>query len=204
MNRDTLENALKIQQPEGWVSSMSSAGLVRPGKRPAGLPGEGRVAAVMLILFGDEPNLVMTRRPETLKHHPGQISFPGGRVEDGETLEQAALREVEEEIGVPGQQVEVLGSLQPHYVPPSDFTVTPFVGWMNQQPEFVLQQEEVAELITVRLSHFMDTSVRKFSDVDNDPVERAVPWFALRDLQIWGASAMFLDDLIQRIERCHD
>ncbi len=183
---------------------MSSAGLVRPRRRPEGLPGSGRIAAVMLLFFGGELNFVLTKRPETLKHHPGQISFPGGRVEAGETLQQAAVREVEEEIGVSADQIEVLGSLQPFYVPPSDFTVTPFVGWLDRRPEFVPQAEEVAELIVAPLEHFTNPAVRRRSDVDNDPVDREVPWFAYRDLQIWGASAIFLDDLIQRMQRCHD
>ena len=172
------------------------------------MAGKGRVAAVMMLFFPEESGefcFVLTRRPDTLKHHPGQISFPGGRVEDGETLQQAALREVDEEIGVRADKIEVLGSLEPFYVPPSDFTVTPFVGWCSDKPEFILQSEEVAELIVAPLEHFMDPATRRFSDVDSDPQDdRSVPWFAFEDLQIWGASAMFLDDLIQRIERCHD
>jgi 8-oxo-dGTP pyrophosphatase MutT (NUDIX family) len=204
IDRSLIEKALAWNHPKNWVSSMSSASLRRPRKRPADLAGKERRAAVMLLLFpgakNDELQTVLTRRPETLQHHPGQISLPGGRQEPGEPIQTTALREVEEEIGVNRSQITVLGTLTQIYVPPSDFTVTPFVGWADREPTFQLQEDEVAELIYAPLLPFMDSDNRNLSPVDNDTQNRDVPWFAVARKQIWGATAIIIDDLVQRIE----
>lgn len=204
MSRYLIEQAMACQRPEGWVSEMSSSKLVRPQMRPAELDGEGRKAAVMLLAFpgkNDHLCTVLTRRQDTLQHHPGQISLPGGSCDVGESIEQTALREVEEELGVDRDSIEVVGSLNQIYIPPSDFTVTPFVGWLTSEPTFTIQTEEVDQLIRVRLVDFFASSSRKFSSVDSDSKERDVPWFAVEDHQVWGATAMILDDFVQRLRR---
>ncbi len=205
MNRTQIVNALASGHPDGWVSEMTSARLVRPSARPKDLAGEERHAAVMLLIFptddGESLQTVLTRRKDTLQHHPGQISLPGGSLDDGETIEQTALREVEEEIGIDRDSIEVLGRLNSIYVPPSDFTVTPFVGWLPKEPSFELQASEVAELICVEISQFLDRSIRRISPVISDPRERNVPWFSVDGHQVWGATAVILDDFIHRVER---
>ena len=129
----------------------SSTKLHRPQTRPEHLEGDGRQAAVMLLIYasGNPSKLhtVLTRRKDDLQHHPGQISLPGGRRDQNETVEQTALREVEEEIGVERSEIEVFGELNTVYIPPSDFTVTPIVGWLAQQPTFAIQPEEVADCL---------------------------------------------------------
>lgn len=201
INLETIEKTLTYRHPHDWVSSMSSASLKRPRTRPAELSGIGRIAAVMLLMFPDaegQTQTVLTRRRDTLKHHPGQISLPGGRQEPGEPLAETAVREVEEEIGVAREQIQILGELNPLYVPPSDFTITPFVGWVDDEPTFRLQASEVAELIQVPIGHFCDPATRQFSAVDNDTQDREVPWFSSGGRQIWGATAIILDDFVQR------
>ena len=204
MNRTLIEKALAADHPDGWVSEMSSSKLVRPETRPAELEGEGRKASVMLLIFpagdGDSLHTVLTRRKDDLQDHPGQISFPGGGREKGETIEQTALREVEEEIGIDRESIELLGRLNSIYIPPSDFTVTPLVGWLSKEPSFVLQASEVAELICVELAQFFDRSIRKRSPVTTDPKTRDVPWFSIGKHQVWGATAIILDDFVHRIE----
>jgi 8-oxo-dGTP pyrophosphatase MutT (NUDIX family) len=204
MNRALIETALTLSHPIDWVSEMSSSKLIRPRMRPADLPGPGREATVMLLIYPQEDgelHTVLTRRPDDLQHHPGQVSLPGGRREPNEPFERTGLREVEEEIGIPQSAVSVLGTLNPIYVPPSDFTVTPMVGWLEAEPTFVLQVDEVAELIRVPLSLFFDRSIRRCSAVNNDKHERDVPWFAVEHHQVWGATAIILDDFVQRVER---
>jgi 8-oxo-dGTP pyrophosphatase MutT (NUDIX family) len=204
MNRSSIEKALVSVRPDGWVSEMSSSKLVRPETRPKELAGEGRQAAVMLLIYrgtnNDSLQTVLTRRKDDLQHHPGQISLPGGRHEKDETLEQTALREVEEEIGIDRNSIEILGTLNSIYVPPSDFTVTPFVGWLSEEPAFVLQADEVAELIRVPVNHFLDRSNRRNSSVTSDRKAREVPWFSVQQNQVWGATAIIIDDFIQRLE----
>ena len=168
------------------------------------LEGEGREAAVMLLIFpGQHGSLcsVLTRRQDSLQHHPGQVSLPGGGREQGESLEQTALRETEEELGVDRNSIEVLGTLNQIYIPPSDFTVTPFVGWLSSEPAFVIQTQEVAELIRFRLTSVMEKSAKRLSSVDSDTKDRDVPWFSIEDQQVWGATAMILDDFGQRLRK---
>jgi len=205
MNRRQIEAAIQNQQPDGWVSSMGSSKVVRPETRPENLAGEGREAAVMLLFFpsieDQTLHTVLTRRRDDLQDHPGQISLPGGSRDNGETLEQTALREVEEEIGVDRSKVETLGMLNSIYIPPSDFTVTPYVGWMENEPTFAIQADEVAELIRVPLTDLLDSSIRKYSSVDSDLKHRDVPWFSIQNHQVWGATAIILDDFATRLQR---
>ncbi len=204
MNRNQLEIAVKNEHPENWVSQMSSSKLVRPRTRPGKLEGNGRKAAVMLLVFPRSDNqlyTVLTRRQDTLQHHPGQISLPGGKCEEGESTEQAALREVEEELGVDRNSIDVVGTLNQIYIPPSDFTVTPFVGWLTGEPVFTVQPEEVDQLIRFRIADLFADSASKYSTVESDPKQRKVPWFDIEDHQVWGATAMILDDFAQRLQR---
>ena len=204
MNRSQIEAGIQTQQPDGWVSSMGSSKLVRPETRPEDLPGEGREAAVMLLFFpsvrDETMHTVLTRRRDDLADHPGQISLPGGSRDKGETLEQTALREVEEEIGVDRSRVEMLGKLNSIYIPPSDFTVTPYVGWFESEPTFTLQADEVAELICFPLTDLLDSSIRKYSSVNSDLKHRDVPWFSIQNHQVWGATAIILDDFVTRLQ----
>lgn len=205
MNRSQIENAVRGQQSDDWVSTMGSSKLVRPETRPKDMPGEGREAAVMLLIFpaADDETLhtVLTRRKDDLQDHPGQISLPGGSRDSGESLDQTAIREVEEEIGIDRAKVRTLGELNSIYIPPSDFTVTPFVGWLDSEPTFKPQADEVAELIRVPIAKLLDDSIRKYSSVDSDPKLRDVPWFSIQHHQVWGATAIILDDFAQRLQR---
>ena len=205
MNRDLILRAVAHQHPEDWVSQMNSAQLTRPRTRPTELPESDREAAVMLLISPDSDsqslNFVLTRRKDNLQHHPGQISLPGGRRDPGETIQETAFREVKEEIGVAPDTVEIFGPLNSIYVPPSDFTVAPFVGWLSTKSDFDIQAEEVDELILVPIAQLLDPSRRKFSSVASDTNERDIPWLALQGHQVWGATAIILDDFSQRLQR---
>lgn len=201
MSRSWIENAMATQPGEGWVSEMGSSKLNRPMARPKNLAGIGREAAVLVLTYPGEHDqilTVLTRRKDTLQHHPGQISLPGGRRDEGESIEQTALREVEEELGVDRNSIEVFGRLNQIYIPPSDFTVTPFVGWLDTEPEFTIETEEVDQLIIFPLMTLFDPKVRRKSSVDSDAKERDVPWYSIMNHQVWGATAMILDDFSRR------
>lgn len=204
MSRLLIENAVACQHSNDWVSEMGSSRLDRPSFRPKHLDGVGRKAAVMLLAFpADHGHVysILTRRKDTLQHHPGQVSLPGGRMDEEETLEQTALREVEEELGVDRSLIEVVGKLNQIYIPPSDFTVTPFVGWLTAEPTYTIQAEEVDELIRFPLNSLFNKSIRRNSSVDSDQKERDVPWFSIMNHQVWGATAMILDDFAERLRQ---
>ena len=128
---------------------------------PDGMPT--RHAAV-LMLFGEGvsgPDLVLTERSHTMRSHPGQVSFPGGALDPGETAVQAALREAEEEAGIEPVGVEVLGQLPELYLPPSNNAVTPVVGWWADDREVApTSVEEVHAVYRVPISELRDPTHR--------------------------------------------
>lgn len=110
-------------------------------------------AAVLAAVYrrGDDLHLVLTKRQQSLQQHPGEISFPGGRWEPPETLAQAALREAEEEIGLPGNTVKLLGALPPVDTRFTGYTIYPFVGVIGETPPWRLSPTEVERVLEPRL-----------------------------------------------------
>ena len=156
---------------------------------------EGRPAATLLLLYpgpSGEAHFVLTVRQPTLRAHSGQVSLPGGRLEAGETPEDAARREAFEEVGVDPEAVEVLGQLTPLYIPPSGFSVWPVVASTPRRPSFVAQEAEVAALIEVPVAALLDPVTRERRDRDLADVAYEVPFFRLGGAEVWGATAMML------------
>ena len=112
-------------------------------------------SAVLAPLYADEAgalHAVFTRRRDDLKRHPGEISFPGGRQDPGETLVETALREAHEEIGLPPSAVDVLGALEPTPTFVTNYAIYPFVGLIEPGHEWKISAREVAEVLELRLS----------------------------------------------------
>jgi 8-oxo-dGTP pyrophosphatase MutT (NUDIX family) len=159
-------------------------------------------AAVLVPLIHREGglHLLLTQRTPHLDAHAGQISFPGGRVEAGDaSREETALRETEEEIGLPRGAVSLLGRL-PEYAIPSGFRITPVVGWV--EPPFTLKPDpfEVAEVFEVPLEHFLDASNyqrREYHFRGRHRHYMAVPY---QGRYIWGATAGMLHVLCRMLD----
>lgn len=175
----------------------------RDRTRPPGLSGQPRIGGVLLLLYyyRQALHLVLTRRRDDLTSHAGQISFPGGRREPGETAVAAALRETEEEIGVPATAVTILGHLTPIYIPPSDYEVHPFVGWVNggERPIFVPEVREVAEILEVPLAHLLDPSTREVGPIPVRGATYTVPYYNVNGHKVWGATAILLSEFLERL-----
>ena len=156
---------------------------------------EGRPAATLVLLYpGDhgEARFVLTVRHGNLRDHAGQVSLPGGSLEPGETPEQAARREAHEEVGADPDALDVLGALTPIYIPPSRFSVWPFVAAASERPPFVAQETEVTRILDVPLAHLLDAT-RRGSAMRDAPLGRFdVPFFDLAGYEVWGATAMML------------
>jgi 8-oxo-dGTP pyrophosphatase MutT (NUDIX family) len=209
LEKPFIEAALSLSGFENWQPPVDVPELHRPRHRPTELPGEGRTAAVMLLLYQHSSsrgrrgiNLVLTRRHERLAKHAGQISLPGGRQDEGESLRTTAVRETSEEIGVNVEDIEILGELNPVYIPPSDFTVSPFVGWHAGQPNFVRSEREVDEIIEVSLKHLLTPETMVEGEVEiPDGKKLRVPYYQVEHHQVWGATALILGEFIERLTR---
>jgi 8-oxo-dGTP pyrophosphatase MutT (NUDIX family) len=161
-------------------------------------PPEGaRRAAVMILLFpADEGwRLPLIVRPTELSHHGGQIGLPGGFIEPGETEWQAALRELEEDLGVPAKGIEPLGQLSPLYVFVSNNYVTPWVAAIDHVPAFLMNAAEVAEVLELPLANLFDTAQTGIFSRESEGIPQRVPYFAFGSHRIWGATAMILAEL---------
>ena len=162
-----------------------------------------RVGAVLVLLYyrEHEIHLVLTKRREHLHSHAGQISFPGGRHEESETLLTTALRETEEEVGIPTTAVQTLGQLANIYIPPSGYLVHPFVGWYQNggEPEFTPSASEVAQIIEVPLTTLLDPETAVAEPWDFKGHEVMVPYFAIENHKVWGATAIMLSEFIERL-----
>lgn len=170
------------------------------------IPGQAgedtRTAAALLLLYplGAGVGIALTVRAEGLRRHAGQISLPGGAVDPGETLVDAALREAAEEIGVDRRAVRVLGELTPVHVIVSGFTLHPIVGVTDVRPEFVIATREVAEVLEVPLDDLRDASRIRTGTRIREGVAIEYPYFDFHGHQVWGATAMVLGELIAMLE----
>ena len=173
---------------------------------PSAMPHEGRVLRQAAVLVGLwEPagrvEVILTKRASHLKHHPGQIAFPGGKVEAFDAgPKAAALREAHEEIGLSLANVEVLAILPPHETV-TGFAVTPVLGWIKDDFLAVRDPNEVEEVFTVPLAHLLSPDRYVIEGrVWLGQVRRyyAVPW---GPYYIWGATARILRGLAERVAR---
>ncbi len=156
-------------------------------------------AAVMALFYGSDKTtrLVFIKRNEYDGPHSAQVSFPGGAREEGDrSLEETALRETREELGV-GGQIEVLGSLTALHIPVSNFIVHPFVGWMDHSPEFNPDPSEVQYVIEVELRELLDPANRDSALLFHHERSIEAPFYRVGQDKIWGATAMMLSEVLQ-------
>jgi 8-oxo-dGTP pyrophosphatase MutT (NUDIX family) len=156
---------------------------------------------VLVPLFAGEdgrPHAVFTKRRDDLSRHPGEISFPGGRRDDGDAdLQETALREAEEEIGLPRAAVRVIGALQPTPTFVTNYSIYPFVGVIEPGRVWELQAREVARVLELALADVREGYARRRL------VRRGVPFrtdtYCVDDNLIWGATARIVADLLDRV-----
>jgi len=176
--------------------------LGRIPKRPSDMQGGQRCGSVMIILFAVNTRLhvILTHRREDLRLHPGQISFPGGRREPDEDALTCALRETHEEIGIRAETLEIIGKLDPAYILASDFLISPFIAWHSGIPICTPAPHEVADILAVPIARLNAPDARTFKNKKIRGTMKNVPGFLFSEHHIWGATAMLLQELIERIK----
>jgi 8-oxo-dGTP pyrophosphatase MutT (NUDIX family) len=157
-------------------------------------------AAVLLLLFEENSQLqlLLTRRAAHLRHHPGQISFPGGKIEAGETAAAAALRETFEELGIEPQQIQLLGSLAALNTS-TGFIVEPWLGYIPARPRMVLQPAEVAAVLTMPLQYALPQPDGQSHWHQLQFRQRTLHFLPFDGQLIWGATAAMLQQLVQQL-----
>lgn len=158
-----------------------------------------RLGAVMMLVFNKDgkAHFSLIKRPVYDGVHSGQIAFPGGSKDDEDkSMEETALRELYEEVGIKANEVEIIGQIEKVYIPPSKFLVTPFVGVLDGSPSFAKDDFEVEEIIEVPMSLLFDESIVKQGHVNvgKDNFKLKVPYFDIFGHMVWGATAIMLSD----------
>ncbi len=144
--------------------------------------------------------VLFTKRSLEVKDHKGQISFPGGRFEhQDQSLLETALRETTEEIGIPSHQVEVLGELE-DLLTPTKYRITPFVGMIPHPFPYLLNQEEIQEIIEVPLDHLLEPKNQHHGRLESFEVQTEIPYFQYHHHIIWGATGKITRELVDLIK----
>jgi 8-oxo-dGTP pyrophosphatase MutT (NUDIX family) len=166
---------------------------IQPDRRPA---------AVLCALFdeGAEAHVILTRRSSNLRSHTGEVSFPGGRLEDGEPAVDAALREAHEEVGIDPGAIEILGSLSPLVTVTGLVLITPYVGVLPERPRLRPNPAEVDRAFDVPLAELVSEGVYR-EELWSLPGEdgRSISFFELWGDTVWGATAWMLRDLLETV-----
>jgi 8-oxo-dGTP pyrophosphatase MutT (NUDIX family) len=163
-----------------------------------------RRAAVLVLLYPHEEELwlPLTVRSTRLPHHSGEVSLPGGAADpedDGPV--GTALRETHEEIGIAPEQITIWGTLSRLYIPASNFSLKPVVGFMPHVPLIIPNHYEIAEVFSVPLRVLRDPSTVVTEEWDLHGVRAHVPFFAVHGYKVWGATAFVLSELVARLRR---
>ncbi len=197
-----IRNAVHLKNFDTPGARLTMSPVGRIPERPAGLAGRARAGSVLIALYaaGGALHVILIKRRADLRHHPGQISFPGGRREPGETALACALRETREEIGIAPGRLTVAGPLEPAYIIASDFCIHPFVAWHAGIPACTPDPREVDGVYMVPLSSLCAPDVRVSRAVSVLGAQRSVPGFLVRGQHVWGATALLLNELLERLK----
>lgn len=162
-------------------------------------PDDASPSSVLIPIFMDEGgqlSVILTLRTSGIRHG-GQICFPGGRSELNEEPLETALRESHEEIGLPAQDVQMLGSITSFYLQHTNNLINPFVGFLEKKPKMTRNPNEVEEIITVTLNELAtdDKLINERWDLEHDSFD--VPYWDIHKVPLWGATAMILSELLE-------
>lgn len=162
-----------------------------------------RKSAVLILFYPEnsQTKLILIKRAIDQTVHSGQVSFPGGKAEEWDkSLKETALREAEEEIGIRSQDVSIIGELSKLYIPPSNFDVYPFVGFVTQFPKLT-GNHEVQHILYIDYEELRNPASKAEKMISHRSGKQLlVPSYFVNDQVIWGATAMIISELIEITE----
>ena len=163
-----------------------------------------RESAVLILFYpiNEIPHVVFILRQSYDGVHSAQVGFPGGKKEETDRdLVQTALREANEELKILDKEVFIIGELSELYVPPSNFLISPFIGYTNTRPTFVKDEYEVAEIIEVPIHDILGNEYLTTTTISlPNGANLKVPCFQFNNRIVWGATAMIVQELIDLLD----
>ena len=213
MNFSSFTNAFQLEmrkQLPGIEAQKSMAPYNRPTPKDLDkLDIKPKNSAVLILFYpiDNVPYFCLTQRLEYKGAHSGQVCLPGGGQEKRDLdLQQTALREAQEEIGIDPNKITIHGELTKVYVPPSNFLISPYVGSCAEKPDFIPEESEVKEIIEVRADLILDETIvkRKKIEVGQSRIRIDVPYFDLSNKIVWGATAVILAEVKALMQQLQD
>jgi len=193
------------------LADVRAACATLPSRRDGtGALGHTRPAAVLIPIFEEDglARIILTKRPETMPSHKGEIAFPGGKLDPDldPDLQSAALREAQEEIGLDPAAVEIVGELDHMVTVAASFALAPFVGLLAERPVVVAHPREVDLVFDVAIAELLDDGVFREERWDVPPEmlvgvgpDRAIHFFELAGETVWGATAKILTGFLSHL-----
>jgi 8-oxo-dGTP pyrophosphatase MutT (NUDIX family) len=165
------------------------------------MPPDTSLASVLVpvVVSTPEPRLVLTKRTDTLSRHAGEISFPGGLADEGEEASAAALREAEEELGLASADVKLVGSLPPVHTRVTGILIVPFVGFLERDPRFTPNADEIADVFEFRLADLVSSGAE--TEFQYEGARFHTYLYEVDGHVIWGATARILWSFIDVLDR---
>ncbi len=197
MNIDMIRARLAADPSEAPAEAIA---MLATSDDRAGMPADPVAAAVLvLIVHGEEPGILLTKRTSTLAKHAGQVAFPGGRIDPTDpTVEAAALREAFEEVGLPPDQPEILGRL-PDYLTGTGFRISPVLALLPRPVVLQANPDEVEAIFTLPLDVLLDPAAPQWRQAEFRGRMRDFWVWPHEHHYIWGATAAILVHLATRL-----
>lgn len=166
-------------------------------------PEKVRMSAVLILIYPSQHGFTipLIQRPEYNGVHSRQIALPGGKFETSDpSIIHTALRETHEEIGISPEKIKIIGQLTQFYVGASNYMIQPVVGFLNENPKFILEPREVAEILEAPVDHLMQASTKKETELNVRGITLIAPYFEVKEKIVWGATAMILNEFVTLIK----